>query len=143
MATTKKEETPLKERYFEAVGRRKTSTARVRITKTPDVSRASFVINHKDMAAYFPTEEMRLLATQAGELAGAGAWSISARVSGGGIHAQAEAVRHGISRALVKYDEELRKKLKKGGLLKRDPRMKERKKFGFKKARKRAQWSKR
>jgi len=72
-----------------------------------------------------------------------GNFSVSVVVKGGGINAQAEAIRHGISRALVLYDEELRKKLKKAGFLKRDPRMKERKKSGLKKARKSPQWSKR
>ena len=70
-------------------------------------------------------------------------FKVSAKITGGGIHAQAEAMRHGISRALVLFDEELRKKLKKAGFLKRDPRVKERRKFGLKKARKAPQWSKR
>ena len=73
----------------------------------------------------------------------AGAYSVSAHISGGGIHSQAEALRHGISRALLKIDSENRKLLKGLGFLKRDPRMKERRKFGLKKARKAPQWAKR
>ncbi len=137
-----KTDTTTAERYYEAVGRRKKAVARVRITKTPG-EKHSFTINNKDLKNYFPTEETRLVATEAGRVAESGSWNVSARVLGGGIHAQAEAIRHGVARALVRYDEELRKKLKKESLLKRDPRMKERKKFGLKKARKRAQWSKR
>jgi small subunit ribosomal protein S9 len=70
-------------------------------------------------------------------------FAVSVKISGGGIHSQAEAIRHGISRALLVHDIETRKKLKKEGFLKRDPRAKERRKFGLKKARKAAQWSKR
>ncbi|MDQ5949777.1 MAG: small subunit ribosomal protein, partial [Patescibacteria group bacterium] len=69
--------------------------------------------------------------------------AVSVKVVGGGIHSQAEAVRHGLSRALSEYNDELRSPLKKAGFLKRDPRMKERRKFGLKKARKSPQWSKR
>lgn len=130
------------EKYFEALGRRKTSTARVRIWPA---SKNSFVVNGIDAKDYFKTEEQRklvqdpILKGQEGSLK----WAVEAKVSGGGIHSQAEAVRHGLSRALVVSDMELRSKLKTLGFLKRDPRAKERRKFGLKKARKAPQWSKR
>jgi small subunit ribosomal protein S9 len=133
-------------KYIEAVGRRKTSTARVRIT---EASKASFVVNGKDAKEYFQTEgERRLIAdpmvkgVSATDKPGV-KWEIEARVTGGGTHSQAEAVRHGLSRALVMSDGELRSSLKTLGFLKRDPRAKERRKFGLKKARKAPQWSKR
>jgi len=128
-------------KYIEAVGRRKTSTARVRITEG---SKESLVINDKDVKTYFPTLELQKIVSEAIEKSKvAGKFAVSVRVVGGGIHSQAEALRHGLSRALVTFDEETRKRLKKLGFLKRDPRMKERRKFGLKKARKAPQWSKR
>lgn len=127
-------------KYIEAVGRRKTAVARVRLTPA---SKNSFVINEKDLESYFPTEEMRLIVTSAVKEAKAGSYKISAKLIGGGIHAQSEALRHAISRALVKEDPHTRTTLKKAGMLKRDPRSKERRKFGLKKARKAPQWSKR
>lgn len=128
-------------KYIEAVGRRKTSTARVRIT---EASKESVVVNGKDVPTYFPTADMQNIIASAIEKSKvAGKFAISAKVIGGGIHSQAEAIRHGLSRALVEFDEETRKRLKKLGFLKRDPRMKERRKFGLKKARKAPQWSKR
>lgn len=128
-------------RYIEAVGRRKTSTARVRIT--PSVKETA-VVNGKTIAIYFPTAELQSIVNDPllkSKLAAK--FSVSVLVRGGGIHSQAEAFRHGFSRALVKYDEEVRTRLKKLGFLKRDPRTKERRKFGLKKARKAPQWSKR
>jgi small subunit ribosomal protein S9 len=127
-------------KYIEAVGRRKTAVARVRLTPA---SKNSFNINDKDLDSYFPTEEMRLIVTSAVKEAKAGSYKISAKLIGGGIHAQSEALRHAISRALVKEDPHTRTTLKKAGMLKRDPRSKERRKFGLKKARKAPQWSKR
>jgi small subunit ribosomal protein S9 len=134
-----------KDKYIEAVGRRKTSTARVRIT---EASKASFVVNGKDAKEYFQSEVTRRL-IQDPMIKGltngktGTKWHVEARVGGGGMHSQAEAVRHGLSRALVSSDLELRPKLKTLGFLKRDPRAKERRKFGLKKARKAPQWSKR
>jgi small subunit ribosomal protein S9 len=128
-------------RYIEAVGRRKTSTARVRIT---EASKESVSVNDKTVSAYFPTPELQGIIGEALEKSKvAGKFTVSAKVIGGGIHSQAEAVRHGLSRAIVMFDDETRKRLKKLGFLKRDPRMKERRKFGLKKARKAPQWSKR
>jgi small subunit ribosomal protein S9 len=132
-----------KGKYIEAVGRRKTSTARVRIKEAP---KASFIVNGKDSKEYFKTEGQRRLVLDPmikGLPAGSHKWSVEVHVSGGGIHSQAEAIRHGLSRALVASDITLRGGLKTLGFLKRDPRAKERRKFGLKKARKAPQWSKR
>ena len=130
-----------KEKYIEAVGRRKTSTARVRIFEAP---KASFVVNDKEAKDYFQTEDQRRLIQDPMIKGKPGTkYAVEAHVNGGGIHSQAEAVRHGLSRALVDSDIELRGKLKTLGFLKRDPRSKERRKFGLKKARKAPQWSKR
>jgi len=133
----------IKGKYIEAVGRRKTSTARVRIRES---SKAHFVVNEKDAKEYFKTESERRLILDPmikGLPAGSTKWSVEVHVLGGGIHSQAEAIRHGLSRALVVSDITLRGGLKKLGFLKRDPRAKERRKFGLKKARKAPQWSKR
>ena len=131
------------EKYIEAIGRRKTSTARVRISKS---AKAHFMVNDKDAKDYFKTEDQRRLILDPivkGSGKADNKWSVEAHVSGGGIHSQSEAVRHGLSRALVLSDSELRGGLKTLGFLKRDPRAKERRKFGLKKARKAPQWSKR
>lgn len=128
-------------KYFEAVGRRKTSSARVRLFPkgTPGI-----VVNDKKIADYFPTKVMQATVFEPlVKMKLADDFSVTVKVNGGGISSQSEAVRHGIARALVKFELELRKELKKEGLLTRDPRMKERRKFGLKKARKAPQWSKR
>ncbi len=130
-----------KKNYIESIGRRKTSTARVRMSAS---TKTTYDINGKDLASYFPTEALQKTVTDAftvGE--GKAHYSVSVKVSGGGISSQAQAVRHGISRTLVKEDESQKSTLKKAGFLKRDPRVKERRKFGLKKARKSPQWSKR
>ncbi len=127
------------DKYTEGIGRRKTSVARVRITPA---SKNSYKINEKDLAAYFVTLEMQKMIEEALELAGTH-FEVSVQVKGGGIHSQAEAVRHGIARAIALSDNSLRDKVKQAGFLKRDPRAKERRKFGLKKARKAPQWSKR
>jgi small subunit ribosomal protein S9 len=130
-----------KKKYIETIGRRKTATARVRLSHA---SKNTFSINEKELAVYFPTEELQKIVTDPFvSLEGKNHFSVSVKVSGGGIHSQAEAVRHGIARALVKENEEDKTKLKQAGFLKRDPRAKERRKFGLKKARKAPQWSKR
>tara|TARA_B100000745_G_scaffold292473_1_gene233342 strand:+ start:2251 stop:2634 length:384 start_codon:yes stop_codon:yes gene_type:complete len=125
------------DKYIEAVGRRKTATARVRITPA---SKTTIVVNEKSVEAYFPTAQLQNIVREA--LEGV-TFSVSAHVTGGGVPAQAEAIRHGIARALVKDDDTRRKDLKAAGFLKRDPRMKERKKFGLRSARRAPQWSKR
>lgn len=133
-----------KEKYIEAVGRRKTSTARVRIR---EAAKSNFVINGKEAKEYLKTESERRLILDPivkGLPSGSGLkWSVEVLVSGGGTHSQAEAIRHGLSRALVEFDASFRGELKTLGFLKRDPRAKERRKFGLKKARKAPQWSKR
>lgn len=129
------------DKYFEAVGRRKTASARVRITPT---TKESITINDKAFADYFQTEERQEIVKSAQKAAGIEQkFLITVHVVGGGIHAQSEAVRHGISRALTVYDINLRGDLKKAGMLKRDQREVERKKPGLKKARKAPTWSKR
>lgn len=134
--TIKKED-----RYIETVGRRKTAIARARLTPGP---RTVFSINNKDINKYFDTESLRITALEPFlKVSLPVQFAVTVVVHGGGIAGQAVAVRHAISRALVEYQQDLRGVLKKEGFLKRDPRAKERRKFGFKKARKRAQWSKR
>lgn len=125
--------------YIEAVGRRKTASARVRLVsaKTTNV-----VVNDRAASDYFPLPVM--VETVLSPLKALGlSYAVSVKVSGGGLKAQAEAVRHGISRALSESIPESRKDLKVRGFLKRDPRAKERKKFGLKAARRAPQWSKR
>lgn len=129
------------EKYINAIGRRKTSTANVRITPA---SKFSITINDREFENYFPTVELRNTvksAFDAVELSQK--FAVTAVITGGGVSSQADALRHAISRALIIYDINLRGKLKIKGFLKRDPRAKERRKFGLKKARKAPQWSKR
>jgi small subunit ribosomal protein S9 len=133
--------------YFEGVGRRKRAVARVRIFTcgpSQSVETGNFSVNNKNYKDYFPTITLqKTLEDPFIKLKSANRFMGTAKVNGGGINAQAEAVRHGLSRALVLFDINFRKKLKKSGYLKRDPREVERKKFGLKKARRAPQWSKR
>lgn len=128
--------------YMEAVGRRKTSSARVRLVSEGP---AGITVNGKKMNDYFATKEMQtILNTLIKEANVPSETSISVRVEGGGIHSQVEAIRQGLARVLVKKNPEIYKTIvKKLGYLTRDARMKERRKFGLKKARKAPQWSKR
>ena len=127
------------QRYTEAVGRRKTATARVRISEAKS---ASMVVNGKTAEQYFPL--LGMVKTAFSPLQALGAtYSVSAKMQDGGHKAQAEAIRMGLSRAMVELVPEQRKDLKVRGFLKRDPRAKERKKFGLKAARRAPQWSKR
>lgn len=128
------------EKYIEAVGRRKTATARVRLYPA---QKTTYVINDKKVDEYFPTIELQKIVRDAMSVIEGASFKISAKVMGGGIPSQAEAIRLGIARALVKNDLTQRKELKAAGYLKRDPRMKERKKFGLRSARRAPQWSKR
>lgn len=134
-------------RYFEAVGRRKRSVARVRIfTANPKDSAAqgSFVVNGKMLKDYFGRVDLVETATESlNRLKAADHFKVSVKIMGGGVNGQAEAIRLGIARALIKFDLNFRKKLKKSGLLSRDPREKERRKYGLKKARRAPQFSKR
>ncbi len=131
-----------KEKYFEAVGRRKTSTARVRISPA---TKTSFVINDKTINEYFSVETLKKVVSDPFDKQEVPKnFLVTAHVSGGGMNGQADAIRHGITRALVKFDESLRAPMKKLGFLKRDPRSRERRKAGLAQAaRKRKQWSKR
>ena len=128
------------DRYIEAIGRRKTSSARVRITPA---SKTTFLLNDKNLDTYFPTEEMRLVAVKPLKDGKFGTFKVTVVLKGGGIHSQAEALSHALARVLIKSQADLRKELKKDGFLERDARMKERRKFGLKKARKAPKWSKR
>ena len=128
-------------KYIAAIGRRKNATAQVRLT--PD-SKRTFVINERTLDDYVSIEEYRkLIQSPLNLVETKDEFHISIVVRGGGISAQADAIRHGIARALEKYNAELRGELKSAGYLKRDPRRKERKKPGLRKARKRPAWSKR
>lgn len=138
-----------KEKYYESVGRRKEAVARVRLMtrKSGDPvteDRALMTVNGKDYADYFLDSNLRERVEQPlRRLKSLHRFKVTALVSGGGISGQADAVRHGISRGLELFDANFRKKLKKAGLLTRDPRRVERKKPGLKKARKAGRWSKR
>jgi small subunit ribosomal protein S9 len=128
------------EKTFYATGRRKSSTARVWLK--PGEGRIT--INNRDLNTYFGLETAKMVIFQPLELTGTlGQFDISVNVQGGGIKGQAGAIRHGITRGLLAVKEEFRDVLKKAGLITRDPRVKERKKYGQKGARKRFQYSKR
>ena len=126
--------------YFDAVGRRKESVARVRLT--PGTGKR--IANKITMKSYLERETLEMIVEQPLNLVGlSDKVDINVNVNGGGLSGQAGAIRHGIARALVKYDEELKSELKKSGFLTRDSRMVERKKPGQPKARKKFQFSKR
>ena len=126
--------------YFYGTGRRKNSVARVRVYS----GTGKIIINDRDIDDYFGLETLKLIVRQPLVVAGVeGKFDIVVSVSGGGVSGQAGAIRHGLSRALLVYDENLRPELKKAGFLTRDPRMKERKKYGLKAARRAPQFSKR
>ena len=125
--------------YYEGIGRRKSATARVRITES---SKHVFVVNELNIDEYFKSDNQIKVAKEPLEIIKQ-KFSITVKVQGGGMSAQSEAVRHGLARAIEKFDGTLRAELKDLGYLKRDPRKKERKKFGLKKARRAPQWSKR
>ena len=123
-----------------ATGRRKEATARVRLVS----GNGKVIINDMPIEKYLPRETLRMVINQPFEATHmVGKFDVHANVDGGGIAGQAGAIRHGISRALLKADENLKAVLKKGGFLTRDPRAKERKKYGQKGARRRFQWTKR
>ncbi len=127
--------------YFYGTGRRKSSIARVRIYP----GSGTITINGRDIDQYFGLETLKLIINQPFEVTGTmGKFDIVANVKGGGLSGQAGAIRHGVSRALLQADAETyRAALKKAGYLTRDPRMKERKKYGLKAARRAPQFSKR
>lgn len=125
---------------YMGTGRRKKSVARVRLVP----GNGNIVINKRDIENFFGLETLRMIVNQPLVLTGTkDKFDVLVNVHGGGFTGQAGAIRHGISRALVKADEALKPELKKAGFLTRDPRMKERKKYGLKKARRAPQFSKR
>ena len=126
--------------YFYGTGRRKCSVARVRVYQ----GTGNITINGRDIGEYFGLDTLKLIVRQPLALTETeGKFDIVCTVQGGGVTGQAGAIRHGLSRALLQYDAELRPALKKAGFLTRDPRMKERKKYGLKAARRAPQFSKR
>ncbi|NCN52855.1 30S ribosomal protein S9 [Candidatus Wolfebacteria bacterium] len=138
--TTKTTTKKTSSRYFEGKGGRKTSIARARVSE----SQKGIVVNDKPYGEYFKQPRLQREVLIPFEVAGVtGKMGATVKVRGGGIKSQAEAVRHGISRALVLFNEDLRKVLRKEGYLTRDPRMVERKKYGLRKARRAPQWAKR
>jgi small subunit ribosomal protein S9 len=128
-------------KYLEATGRRKTASARIRLFSQGE---KTFSVNGKPLESYFLNPELQeIVKAPLFIMDILGRFGLTAKVKGGGSHSQAEAIRHGIARAIVEANPEFRTKLKKAGYLIRDPRMKERKKFGLKRARRAPQWSKR
>ena len=126
--------------YYYGTGRRKSSVARVRLYS----GTGKITINNRDIDDYFGLETLKMVVRQPLEATGnTGKMDIVATVTGGGVTGQAGAIRHGISRALLQHSDEMRPILKKAGFLTRDPRMKERKKYGLKAARRAPQFSKR
>ncbi len=139
MATTKTKKSA--EKFYQGVGRRKTSTSTVRLYEKKG---GGFSINDKKLEEYFPGNVLQKRVKEPLEkLELLEKFFVSAKVSGGGEKSQADSVRHGIARALLSFDESLRKQLKSTGTLTRDPRMRERKKPGLKRARRAPQWRKR
>ena len=126
--------------HLYGLGRRKKSVARVRVY----AGTGKITVNDRDIDDYFGLETLKLIVRQPLALTGtADKFDIVCKVAGGGVTGQAGAIRHGLSRALLQYDENLRAELKKAGFLTRDPRMKERQKYGLKGARRAPQFSKR
>lgn len=126
--------------YIFAIGRRKTAVARVRLYR----GQGKITINDQDFTQYLPTLSLQhIITAPLSTINQEKDFDFTIKVSGGGIRGQAEAIRHGLSRALSLYDGNFRLPLKKAGFLKRDPREKERKKYGLKKARRAPQWQKR
>ncbi len=139
--TVKKTVKKKTEKYIETIGKRKTAVARVRLFTQGN---KEIIVNDKTYTEYFPTTEMQQIVTASlRKLKSEDKFKIIVKAKGGGIHAQAEAIRHGIARALVEFNPDFKKKLRKSGFLTRDSRMRERKKFGLKRARRAPQWKKR
>lgn len=128
-------------KYINAIGRRKTAVAQVRLY--PEAKTPVFLINGEPAEQFFPKGEFLNIINAPLVKASLTGAAVSCRVAGGGPRGQAEAIRLGVSRAIVGFNEDFKKELKDLGYLTRDPRMKERKKYGLKKARRAAQWSKR
>jgi small subunit ribosomal protein S9 len=129
------------DRYIEAIGRRKTAVARVRLFTKGD---KEFIVNNQPYTEYFQTiEDQESAVASMKKMKCLDKFRVTVKVQGGGHRAQSEAVRHGTARVLVDFNNNFRKRLRKAGFLTRDPRMRERKKFGLKRARKAPQWAKR
>lgn len=139
----------VKEKYFQAIGRRKESVARIRLytkksTDTAEEEKALVIVNGKDYRNYFSDVNLwSVVESPLRKLKSLNRFKATVVVNGGGLSGQAGAIKHGIARALVEFDLNFRKKLKKSGFLTRDSRIKERRKYGHKKARKMGQFSKR
>lgn len=137
------------EKYFQAIGRRKKSIARIKLytKKSTDIienERALITVNNKSYRDYFLDVNLHsIVEMPLRKLKSLNRFKATAIVRGGGLSGQADAIKHGLARALVLFDQNFRKKLKKSGFLTRDPRVKERRKYGLKKARKSPQWQKR
>lgn len=129
-----------KEKYYEGIGRRKTAVARVRLyTKKKEIT-----VNDKDYKIYFPIlRHQKIIEAPFEKMKCPGKFGATVKVGGGGVNAQAEAIRLGIGRAMVQFNADFKKRLRRAGFLTRDSRMVERKKYGLKKARRAPQWSKR
>jgi len=141
IAKTIKEGSKNPDRYFEAVGRRKTAVARVRLFTKGE---KEFLVNDKPYQQYFSNiEDQEKCVAAMKRMKCLDKFRVLVKVKGGGHTAQAEAIRHGTARALVNFNQNFRKRLRKVGFLTRDPRMRERKKFGLKRARRAPQWQKR
>ena len=129
------------ERYYYGTGKRKTSVARVKIYNGDS---NSIIVNNKPMEEYFNWQPWQDTVKQALSVSNnLNNFRVEAKVYGGGVNSQAEAIRHGITRALIAYDENLKKELRQAGLVTRDSRIKESKKYGLKRARRAPQYSKR
>ena len=132
---------PKPERYWEALGRRKTAVARVRLLTKGE---KEILVNAKPYQQYFSDVESSQIASAAlRKMNALERFRVISKIKGGGLRAQSEALRHGIARALVKFNSDFRRRLRKSGYLTRDSRMRERKKFGLKRARRAPQWKKR
>ncbi|MFH1162197.1 MAG: 30S ribosomal protein S9 [Candidatus Jorgensenbacteria bacterium] len=131
------------ERYVEAVGRRKTAVARVRLFPAGREKGVHITVNERELSRYFPLRKLQEVARAPFGAVALEDARVSAKVAGGGVSAQAEAVRLGLARALISVNPEFRSRLKALGYLKRDPRMVERKHPGLRKARRPQQWRKR
>jgi small subunit ribosomal protein S9 len=141
IAKTIKETAGKPDRYFEAIGRRKTAVGRVRLFTKGD---KEFIVNNQPYQKYFQTvEDQETAVASMKKMKCLDKFRITVKVKGGGHRAQAEAIRHGTARVLVDFNQNFRKRLRKAGFLTRDPRMRERKKFGLKRARRAPQWAKR
>ena len=141
---------PRIEKYYESVGRRKEATARIRVLtkKSSDIQsfedKAIIIVNDKQYYDYFKASNLQdIVDAPLKKLKSLNRFKATVKVNGGGLHGQADAIKFGLSRALVLFDPNFAKKLRKAGYLTRDSREKERRKYGLKKARKAPQWAKR